>query len=62
MSPLQTEDTEVHTTQLTDTLVGKASEQNNDLCDSDNSEFFMNYSDDTMDNSVKTLCVKKSCL
>ena len=53
MSPLETKDTEVHTPQLTDTLVGKASEQEemkNDLCDSDDSEFFIDDSDDTIDN------------
>ena len=38
MFPLETEDTEVHTPQLTDTVVGKApeqEEQKNNLCDSD---------------------------
>ena len=37
MSPLESEDTEVHTPQLTDTFIGKASEQGeqkNDLCNS----------------------------
>ena len=55
MSPLEIEDTEVHTPQFTDTLVAKASEyeeQKNDLCDSDISEFFVDDSDDTIDNIV----------
>ena len=51
----ETKDTEVHTPQLTDTVVGKASEQEehkNDLCNSDESQFFMNGSDHTIDNIV----------
>ena len=55
MSPLETKDTEVHTPQLTGTLVGMASEkeeQKNDLSDSDNSRFLEVDSDDTIDNIV----------
>ena len=55
MFPLETEDVEVHTPQLTDTLIGKAleqEEQKNNLCDSDNSEFFVDNSDDTLDKIV----------
>ena len=55
MSPLETEDTKVHTPHLTDTLVGQTSEkeeQKNDLCDLDDSEFLKVNSDDddTIDN------------
>ena len=51
MPPLETEDTEVHTLQLTNTLVGKASEkeeQTNDLSNSDDSKFFEDESDHTV--------------
>ena len=48
MSPSETEAIEVHTPQVTDALVDRASEkeeQKNDLCYSDDSGLFMDDSD-----------------
>ena len=46
---IKTKDTEIYAPQLTDALVDKAperEEQKNDLCDSNDSEFFEDDSDD----------------
>ena len=56
MPLLETEVTEVLNPQLANTLVSKAleqEEQKNYLCNSDDSKFFTDDSDDTIDNSVK---------
>ena len=66
MSPLETKEAKVSHSSM-NTPVGKASEkeeQKNDLCNSDDSEFFEDDSDDdTIDITVtKTLYIKKPCL
>ena len=55
MSSLETKDTEVHTPQLTDTLVGKTpgkEELKNDFVIQMTLEFFEDDSDGTIDNTV----------
>ena len=58
MPSLETEDTKVHTQQLINNLIGntkeisKEEEQKDGSHDSDDSEVFEDYSDDTIDNIV----------
>ena len=66
MHPSETKDTKVHTPQLTDIMLGKASEkeeEKNHLHDSDDSESFeVNSDDDTIDNIVQNIIHKTLCL